>query len=159
MYNSVMKIIVNSNGVNGYDKELLVRDPLAQLPGYALRRAANAMMGELSTRLQEIGLRVSDASVLLLIDGRNNVTSSEIGRILDIQRANMVPLLGRLDAMGLIRREPLDRKSSAIILTDEGMARLAQVRTITERFEADLIARVPEQHREHLVPALNALWR
>ena len=26
-------------------------------------------------------------------------------------------------------------------------------------FEADLIARVPEEHRPHLKPALDALWR
>jgi hypothetical protein len=30
--------------------EACLRDPLAELPGYALRRAANAMMAELSTR-------------------------------------------------------------------------------------------------------------
>ncbi|MEP7221832.1 MAG: MarR family transcriptional regulator [Novosphingobium sp.] len=135
-----------------------MHDLLAQLPGYALRRATNAMMADLSARLQKIGLRLSEASVLLLIDGRTDVTSSDLGRVLDIQRANMVPLLGRLDAAGLIVRKQLDRKSSAIILTDEGTARLALAKAITESFEAELMARIPEQHRDHLVPALNALW-
>ena len=135
-----------------------MHDPLAHLPGYALRRATNAMMAELSARLSEIGLKISDASVLILVDGRKNVSSSEIGRVLDIQRANMVPLLKRLEAAGLVRRMPIDRKSMAIVLTAEGTARLEQAQAITKRFETDLLARIPAEHRDHLVPALNALW-
>ena len=133
-------------------------DPLAALPGYALRRAANAMMAELGERLSGEGLRVSDATVLMLAGDGARPTASHIGKTLDIKRANMVPLLDRLEAAGLIAREPIDRKSLAILLTDAGEAKLARVRTIIARFETALIDKVPEQHREHLLPALNALW-
>ena len=132
-------------------------DPLGQLPGYALRRAAQAMMAELSQRLAPLDLRISDASVLMLVAARRDMTSSEIGKELDIQRANMVPLLNRMEGAGLIRREPIDRKSQAIVLSDAGLARLEQVRAITTRFEDDLLARIPAQHRPHFVPALQAL--
>lgn len=131
---------------------------LACFPGYALRRAANAMMAELATRLAVVEMRISDASVLLLIGERADMTSTEIGRILDIQRANMVPLLNRLEEAGLIARLPLDRKSQAILLTSEGRSRLEQVHAITTAFEADLLARIPAVHRHHLLPALQALW-
>jgi len=134
-------------------------DPLSSLPGYLLRRAANAMMAELAARLAALDLRISEATVLLLLDGRTDLTSADIGKILDIQRANMVPLLARLESAGLIRREPLDRKSLAILLTDEGRARRARVDTITRQFEDDLLARIPPDHRQHLVPALQALLR
>ncbi|SFG45953.1 DNA-binding transcriptional regulator, MarR family [Novosphingobium sp. CF614] len=134
-------------------------DPLARQPGYALRRAANAMMGELAARLSPLDLRISDASVLMLIARRKDASSSEIGRILDIKRANMAPLLARLEAAGLIRREPIDRKSMAILLTAAGESRLAETDRIIEQFERDLLARIPEEHRDHLLPALNALWR
>ncbi len=132
-------------------------DPLAQLPGYALRRAAQAMIAELGQRLAPLDLRISDASVLLLVAGRRDMTSSEIGKALDIQRANMVPLLNRLEGAGLIRREPIDRKSQAIVLSEAGLARLAQVREITARFEQDLLEKIPALHRPHFVPALQAL--
>ena len=56
------------------------------------------------------------------------MTSSEIGKVLDIQRANMVPLLARLEAAGLIAREPIDRKSQAILLTARGRPGLAKSR-------------------------------
>jgi DNA-binding MarR family transcriptional regulator len=132
-------------------------DALAALPGYLLRRAANAMMAELATRLAPTDLRISDATVLLLIADRDDLTSSEIGKVLDIQRANMVPLLNRLEGTGLIRREPIDRKSQAIVLTDAGRKTLNKVRRITQAFENDLMQRIPAEHRPHFVPALKAL--
>lgn len=130
---------------------------LVNLPGYVLRRAANAMMAELSARLDGLDLRISDATVLLLVADRRDMTSSEIGKILDIKRANMVPLLNRLEAAGLIKRVPIDRKSQAILLSLTGQNRLGEVRKLTAQFERDLMERIPEQHREHLVPALQAL--
>lgn len=132
-------------------------DPLAGLPGYVLRRAANAMMAELAGRLAAIELRVSDATVLLLIGERSDMTSSEIGKALDIQRANMVPLLGRLERATVIERQPIDRKSQAIVLTPAGLLALARVREITGQFEKDLLDRIPTAHRAHFVPALQAL--
>jgi len=134
-------------------------DPLSALPGYLLRRAANAMMAELAARLAALELRISEATVLLLLDARTDLTSADIGKILDIQRANMAPLLARLEGAGLIRREPLDRKSMAILLTDEGRTCRARVDAITRQFENDLLACIPPDHRPHLVPALQALLR
>lgn len=132
-------------------------DPLGELPGYLLRRAAQAMMAELGNRLSPLGLRISDGTLLLVVGERHDLTSSDIGKMLDIQRANMVPLLNRLESAGLIRREPIDRKSQAIVLTETGLERLADVRAITTTFEADLLGRIPAAHRAHLVPALQAL--
>ncbi|WP_245653972.1 MarR family winged helix-turn-helix transcriptional regulator [Novosphingobium rosa] len=131
--------------------------PMSALPGFTLRRAANAMMAELAGRLSTLDLKISDASVLLLVGSRSDMTSSDIGRLLDIQRANMVPLLNRLEGAGLIAREPIDRKSQAIVLTPEGEAKLEEVRATTARFEDDLMARIPAEHRGHFLPALNAL--
>lgn len=136
-----------------------MRDPLPSLPGYALRRAANATAAELSGRLNGLGLRQSDVSVLILVGENPGVTASAIGRALDIQRANMVPLLNRLEELGLIEREPIDRKSRGLVLTAHGQERLAEGRRVVEAFEAELIARVPPEHRPHLLPALEALWR
>ena len=136
-----------------------MRDPLPSFPGYALRRAANATAAELSARLAELGLRQSDVSVLILIAENPGVTASAIGRALDIQRANMVPLLNRLEDARLIERAPIDRKSLGLDLTEPGRELLARARQVVESFEAELIARVPPEHRPHLLPALEALWR
>ncbi len=136
-----------------------MKDPLLSLPGYSLRRAASAMIAELSARLAAIDLRHTEASVLILVNANNDLTASALGRKLDIQRANMVPLLARLEAAGLLYKEPLDGKSHALLLTDTGKAKLKAAMAIITSFEGDLIARVPEQHRPHLQAALNALWQ
>lgn len=133
-------------------------NPLTLLPGYALRRAATAMMAELADRLAPHSLKIADASLLLLVGDRLDVTSSELGRLLDIQRANMVPLLNRLERSGLIGREPLDRKSMAIRLTATGLTQWGVVQKLTAQFERDLLARIPAEHRAHLLPALQSLW-
>lgn len=137
----------------------IMKDPLLSLPGYSLRRAASAMVAELSARLATIDLRHTDASVLILVNANSDLTASALGRKLDIQRANMVPLLGRLEAAGLLYKEPLDGKSHAILLTDAGRAKLKAAMAIISAFEAELVARVPEAHRNHLKPALDALWQ
>jgi len=134
-------------------------DPLIHLPGYALRRAANATAAELSARLAPLDLRQSQVSLLLLIKANPGATASALGRQLDIQRANMVPLLKRLEDAGLIAREAIDGKSQGLTLTPAGDERLAEARAVIEAFEAEVIERVPEKHRSHLLPALNAIWR
>ena len=134
-------------------------DPLTSYPGYALRRAALATGAELASRLAPLGLRQSDASLLMLIEANPGTTASALGRQLDIQRANMVPLLKRLEDAGLIAREAIDRKSMGLELTEAGGTRLAEARAIIEAFEGELIARLPAEHRDHLLPALNAIWR
>jgi DNA-binding MarR family transcriptional regulator len=126
------------------------------LPGYKLRRAAHMRIGDLA-QLAALGLRLSEATVLLLVGNRTDMTASEIGRLLDIQRANMVPLLKTLESAGLTERRPLDRKSFAVVLTPLGETRREQVQAITDRFEADLVARIPAAHRAHLLPILDAL--
>ena len=134
-------------------------DHMLQFPGYSLRRAASSTMAELAQRLSAHDMRQVDATVMIMIDAEPGTTASAIGRTLDIQRANMVPLLKRLDDAGLIEKTPIDGKSQGLELTAAGKQKLAVVLAEIEAFEAELIARVPAQHREHLLPALNALWR
>lgn len=136
-----------------------MKDPLLDLPGYSLRRAASAVMGRFAARLEPLGLRVADLSAMLLIDANRGITASQLGRMLDIQRANMVPLLNRIEDAGLLSRRPIDGKSHSLELTAAGRARLAEARAMVDTFEAELLARVPEAHRAHLKPALDALWR
>ena len=130
---------------------------LDELPGYLLRRAASVMMAEFATRLAPLDLRISELTVLFVAGSGEDLTSSEIGQTADIKRANMPKLLDRLEQQGLIRREPLDGRRIAIIVTDKGQTRLSDARKLIERFEADLLETVPARHRTHLVPALDAL--
>jgi DNA-binding MarR family transcriptional regulator len=117
------------------------------------------MMAEFAARIEPLGLRIADVSALLVIGANPGVTASQLGRALDIQRANMVPLLNRIEDAGLLIRRPLDGKSHSLHLTEAGAAKLANARATITTFEDWLVNRVPAQHRDHLKPALDALWR
>jgi DNA-binding MarR family transcriptional regulator len=135
-----------------------MKDPLIGLPGYVLRRAAAAALAELNERLAPLALRHSDAAFLILIDALPGITQSTAGRILDIQRANMVPFLARLERRGWVKRKKVDGRTQSLMLTSEGRSVLAKARAIIDDFEAALIKRVPRKLRAGVLPTLLALW-
>jgi DNA-binding MarR family transcriptional regulator len=136
-----------------------MKDPLEKLPGYVLRRASSAALAELNQRLEPLKLRHADAAFLLLIDSAPGISQSEAGRILDIQRANMVPVVSRLQRRGLIDRTKVDGRSQALRLTAGGRATLAKARRVVVSFEISLMNRVPEKMRPMVLPILTALWK
>lgn len=135
-----------------------MRDPLLKFPGYVLRRASSAMMADFAARLEPLGLKTVEATMLQIIRDNPGISQSALGRMLDIQRANMTPMAARLEARGLVRRTPSDGRSLGLELTESGADLAARARDVVETFEAELTARIPEEHRAHFLPALLALW-
>ncbi len=134
-------------------------DPLGQLAGYLLRRAAGAAVAELNARLAALRLRHADVALLMLIESNPGMTQSRAGRLLDIERANMVPFVARLGQRGLIRRRQVDGRSQALELTARGRLLLLRARRVVDAHEAALLARVPAALRPAVLPVLTALWQ
>lgn len=133
-------------------------DPLRDFPGYALRRASVATMQTLARRLTELGLRPTDASVLLVIEANPNITQSEIGRMLDIAGANMAPLIARLEKRELVEREPVDGRSHGLTLSKTGRTLSLRARKVIKLHEEELLAKIPVSRRPDFLAALHALW-
>ncbi len=115
-------------------------------------------MAEFARRMDAIDLRTVEATILQIVADNPGISQSAIGRMLDIQRANMTPIAARLEARGLVERLPSDGRSLGLKLTDAGRAKSDQARTAIDSFEAEVVARIPEAHRAHVLPALLALW-
>jgi DNA-binding MarR family transcriptional regulator len=135
-----------------------VPDPLVGLAGYLLRRASAAALAELNQRLAWLGLRHADVAMLMLVEASPGISQSEAGRVLDIQRANMVQFVCRLEGRGALRRRQVDRRSQALDLTRRGRMLLARARRVVAAHEAALLKRVPERLRPMVLPVLMALW-
>lgn len=133
-------------------------DPLQDLPGYALRRASTAVMAKLAERLATVALRPSEASVLLVISVNPGVTQSEIGRLLDIARANMAPLTARLAARDLIVREAAGGRSHGLTLSDAGRRLTKRAQRIVAELETELMDRIPVAQRAAFLRTLKALF-
>lgn len=136
-----------------------MNDPLANLPGYVLRRASSAALAGLNRRLSALTLRHVDASLLMLLNGQPGITQSEAGRILDIQRANMVPIVSRLEARGLIDRQRVDGRSQGLYLSAEGEALHTQVMGVIDAYEQTLMEGVPAPLRKQAMAVLHAFWQ
>lgn len=135
----------------------MLTDPVKDFPGYALRRTSAAFMAKLAARLAPLDLRPAEATVLLVIGANPGVTQSEIGRLLDIASANMAPMAARLADRELIVRDPLDRRSHGLTLTDSGRRLVQRARKVIEELEAELLARIPPAQRAAFLSALKAL--
>lgn len=132
---------------------------LENLPGYNLRRASNAVLAELMEGLCDLDFRPTDASMLITIESNPQITPSELGKILGIQRANMVPMVARMEKRDAIHRIKLDGRSFGLELTPQGIELCQRAKAILLAYEERFLLRVPAKHREHLLPALRAIWK
>jgi DNA-binding MarR family transcriptional regulator len=136
-----------------------MHDVLRSLPGYSLRRASAAMLAEFSALLAPLNLRPTEASLLMLIDANPAITPTALGQLLGIKRANMVPLVARLDDWGYTARESIDGRSFGLTLTAAGHTICVKVKAAVALHERQLMDRIPQEHRAHFGAALNALWQ
>ncbi len=106
----------------------LVVNPLEGYLGYQLRRLSAASMASLTNSLEEFEIRPSEATVILFIDENPGVRQSLIGKHLGIRRANMAPLIAKLETKGFCQRNPIDGRSSGIKLTQLGKKHSQQIK-------------------------------
>jgi len=90
--------------------------------GYQLRRLSAAAMADLADALAEEGLSPTLATVLLIIETNPGETQARIGRALSIKRANIAPMIAKLEDEGLIRKSGTDGRSFALYCTAKGTA-------------------------------------
>lgn len=117
------------------------------------------MLADFTALLSPLNLRPIDASMLVLVEANPGITLSALGQLLAVQRANMVPIVARLEEYGYISRIALDGRSFGLTLTDSGRKTCTKVSKAIETHEQQIMRRIPDAHREYLVPALKALWQ
>ncbi|WP_033926642.1 MarR family winged helix-turn-helix transcriptional regulator [Sphingomonas sp. 35-24ZXX] len=132
-------------------------DPLEDLLGYWLRRASGVMMADLGVGMAEADLRPTEATILILIRANPGLTQSDIGRVLGIARANMAPLMGRLQKRGFIQKVRVDGRSQALTLTEGGMAKVEVAQAIIDAHEARFQSRIDPQMLPGMISSLRAL--
>lgn len=130
------------------------------LVGYWLRRASNVIAADFSNTVQEkSGLRAVLVSILSVVHANPGISQTQLGRTLNIQRANMVPLLSSLIDEGLLRREASceDRRVLDLYLTPAGEARLNQATAMIVAHEKRLLASFTAKERQTLIDLLSRI--
>ena len=101
--------------------------PLADLIGYALRRAQIAIYLDFFATAGELGFTPQLFAALVLIERNPGLNQTRLGRIMGVNRAAAMAFIDRLEDMKLVAREASksDRRANAVAMTKLGQARLA----------------------------------
>lgn len=119
---------------------------LADLAGYHLRRASNAVGSDFARAVAGTGVRQVLFGILSVVDANPGINQGAAGRLLGIQRANMVALINEVVDQGWIDRTVAtdDRRAFALTITRSGTevlaATLARIRAHEDQMMADLSA-------------------
>jgi DNA-binding MarR family transcriptional regulator len=110
------------------EQSLLLDDQVC----FALYAASRAVTARYRPLLDELGLTYPQYLVLLVLWEQDSISVRDLGTALQLESSTLSPLLKRLEAAGLLRRErrPDDERSVAIRLTDEGAALREKARAV-----------------------------
>ncbi|GAB7051957.1 MarR family winged helix-turn-helix transcriptional regulator [Catenuloplanes indicus] len=99
---------------------------------FALSVASRTVVGVYRPLLEPMGLTHPQYLVMLALWQSSPLSVTELSRLLLLDPGTLSPLLKRLEAGGLIRRErdPGDERSLAVTLTDAGRALRAEAEKI-----------------------------
>ena len=161
IYNKNLHILDMSNKHKEKTKRITmtVSNPLEKLLGYHLRRASAAMLSQLGEGFSELDLKVTETSVLVMVEANPGMKQSDIGRALGIKSANMAPLVAVLNDRGFINKKPLDGRSQGLHLSEEGKK---VVRKIWEHIDVNekwLMRNLDDSSSESLRKTLEKIWQ
>lgn len=129
---------------------------LAGGAGYLLARAGGRAISGFNRALQEHGMRSRHYTVLLVAAEDGNRSQRDIGELLGIDPSAIVAIVDDLVRDGLVRREPhpADRRSRRIVATDTGRARFAELRSVADAINEDLLRNLDADERRTLMDML-----
>jgi len=112
-------------------------------------------------RLAPLGLEQRQAGMLVRLAQNDGKSQQAIAELMGLNATRMVFLTDELEQLGLVerRRNPADRRSHALHLTEAGTAMLARVREVTAAHEADITAGLTEAERAELATLLRRIAR
>ncbi|MFJ1969959.1 MarR family winged helix-turn-helix transcriptional regulator [Streptomyces sp. NPDC087903] len=121
---------------------LLLGDQLC----FALYAASRAVTARYRPLLEALGLTYPQYLVMLVLWEQDSISVRDLGSALQLESSTLSPLLKRLEANGLLRRERRtdDERSVAIRLTEAG-ARLRATAATVPLAIGDAMGLTPEQ--------------
>lgn len=131
----------------------------AQSPAFLLAQVGALAAAGFAERLGALGLQPQHAGVLRLIAASPGVNQLTLGQTLGIFPSRLVTLIDQLEQRGTIerRRNPEDRRNSALYLTAEGRETLAAIGRVAIEHQNAFLAALSGEERERLAGLLQRL--
>lgn len=120
--------------------------------GFLFGKVLETMVNTFEDRSREYTLTSKHYGVMLVIHSNPNVSQKEIGEILRIDRTTMVALIDYLENIGFAKRikNPSDRRTYYLSLTDKGNNVLNECWDILEECEITALKPLSEKERARL---------
>lgn len=129
---------------------------LERMVGYAIRRAQMWIFHDFRGVLKALDLTPAQYSVLCIIAANPGLSQARVAEALAIERARLVQMIDRLEAMGRVQRErsATDRRSHALHLTAAGVDLVERARGAARVHEQNVLARLGPEDRDALMRIL-----
>jgi DNA-binding MarR family transcriptional regulator len=129
---------------------------LDNVMGYNLRRAHGVQKQRFAAVFGPLGIRPVTLTALGTIYDNPGITQAELGKKLNIKRANMVPVMAELESRGLIVRRPSDndRRAHVVALTPAGRKLTVKLLELHRRLDDDLAKALGRRERDLLLQLL-----
>ncbi len=129
---------------------------LTTLAGYHLRRASNAFGDDFKRVLAGTGMRRALFAILSVVEANPGINQGATGRVLGIQRANMVALINELVDRGWVDRnvDAGNRRAFALTIGRAGSAKLAECHARIREHEEQMLSGLDAPDRRRLIELL-----
>ncbi|SLN26006.1 Transcriptional regulator SlyA [Aquimixticola soesokkakensis] len=132
---------------------------LRQFVGYNMKRAYINVSADMSATLEPFGLKIMTFSALAIVLENPDLTQTQLGGALGIERSGVVVLVDELEEADLIARNRVagNRRSYALRATVKGQALWKKVEARVRLHEARLLANLTDDDKESLRAMLHGL--
>ncbi|MBX9699216.1 MAG: MarR family transcriptional regulator [Acetobacteraceae bacterium] len=124
--------------------------------GFLIADVARMMRAAFDRRVRRIGLTRAQWQVLAILHRRPGLSQSELAEMLEVERATAGRLIDRLEQKGWVlrRRDPADRRTYRLHLTDAAETVQAEMGRIAAEMIDDAMAALHPGEREALTEML-----
>jgi len=129
---------------------------LPGLLGYQLRRAQFVVFSEFQKVMADLDVTPGQYGVMTLIGRNPGLTQSALARAVGVERSTMVAVIDGLEKGGFVERRPspVDRRSYALVLTDGGMKKLADLDPMVADHDTHVSAALSSEEKASLMELL-----
>ncbi|SDR25525.1 MarR family transcriptional regulator [Pseudovibrio sp. Tun.PSC04-5.I4] len=126
---------------------------------YLLSRSARSGARFYKKQLEDLGLTPVQSILLQALAVNNGCTTSQLGKVAELDSATLTGVLDRLVPAGYIERKASfkDRRTQHIHLTSQGHKAAETLDSLTEEANANFLANLTEQETTQLKALLSRL--
>jgi DNA-binding MarR family transcriptional regulator len=132
---------------------------LEQTPGFMIRILQLQIFEAFYQHFEQLGLSPVEFSILVTVRDNKTVTQSELAQVLRMQLPNLVKILSRMEAAGIVRRKrsARDKRAVELALSATGLKRANEASRLGTAFTAQNLAVLNRQERSAFLEMLSRL--